>query len=116
MRRAVLATERYFAEHHAKLVNVEALARRLGVAYSHFRRAFLAHTGFPAWKYVVHLRLTQARRFLVGSDATLDDIAARLGFSSGFHFSAAFKQRYGVYPARWRRKMQAGGGRANPPA
>ena len=116
VRRAVLAAERYLAEHHAEPVNVEALARRLGVAYSHFRRAFLAHTGFSPWKYVVHLRLTQARRLLAGSDATLDDLAARLGFSSGFHFSAAFKQAYGVSPDRWRRKMQAGDGRATPPA
>ena len=116
VRRAVLAAERYLAEHHAEPVNVEALARRLGVAYSHFRRAFLAHTGFSPWKYVVHLRLTHSRRLLAGSDATLDDLAARLGFSSGFHFSAAFKQAYGVSPDRWRRRMQAGAGRANPPA
>ena len=111
MRRAVLAAERHLAEHYAEPVNVEELARKLGVAYSHFRRAFLTHTGFSPWKYVVHLRLTQARRLLAGSDATLDDSAARLGFSSGFHISAAFKQAYDVSPDRWRRRMQTGSGR-----
>lgn len=107
LQRAVLAAERQLAEQHAEPVNVEVLARRLGVAYSHFRRAFRVHTGYAPWKYVLHLRLTQSRRLLAGSDATLDDIAAQLGFSSGFHLSAAFKHAYGVSPDRWRRELRS---------
>jgi AraC-like DNA-binding protein len=105
MRRAVIAAERHLMERHTEPVNVEALARKLGVAYSHFRRAFRIHTGYAPWKYVLHLRLTQARRLLLSSDATLDHIAAHLGFSSGFHLSAAFKQVYGISPDRWRRQL-----------
>jgi len=56
----------------------------------------------------VHLRLTQARRLLVSSDATLDDLAARLGYSSGFHLSTAFKAAYGISPNRWRTQMRSG--------
>jgi AraC-like DNA-binding protein len=86
-------------------VNVEALARRLGVAYSHFRREFKGHTGFAPWQYVLHLRLSRARRMLAAGDATLDEIAARLGFSSAFHFSATFKQSCGVSPDVWRKRL-----------
>ena len=113
VRRAVLAAERHLAERYAEPINMEALARKLGVAYSHFRRAFLAYTGFSPWRFVVHLRLTQARRLLAGSDATLDDLAERLGFSSGFHLSAAFKNAYGISPYRWRSQMRTGSGRAH---
>lgn len=106
MVRAVLEAERYFAEHHTEAVNVEALAKDLGVAYSHFRREFKAQTGFSPWNYVVHLRLSRARRLLAAGDATLDDIAARLGFSSAFHLSAAFKQAYGIAPQHWREQLR----------
>jgi len=105
--RAVAAAERHFAEHLAEPVNIALLARQLGVAYSHFRQAFKAHTGFAPWQYMLHLRLAQARRQLAGSDATLDEIAGRLGFSSAFHLSAAFKRAYGSAPARWRQRFAA---------
>jgi AraC-like DNA-binding protein len=107
--RAVHEAEYYLADHHAEPVNVEALARQLGVAYSHFRRAFRAQTGFAPWQYVIHLRLTRARRLLASSDAKLDEVAARVGFSSGFHLSFAFKQVYGQSPAVWRKTLAAQG-------
>jgi AraC-like DNA-binding protein len=105
IQRAVHDAERYLINHHAEPVNVEQLASNLGVAYSHFRRAFRAHTGMAPWKYVIHLRLTRARRMLASGDAKLDDIASHVGFSSGFHLSNAFKQAYGESPDKWRRSL-----------
>ena len=107
MARVVDTAERYLADHHTEPVNVAELARRLGVAYSHFRRAFRARTGFAPWQYVVHLRLARARRMLASGDATLAAIASELGFSSAFHFSTAFKQAFGTAPEHWRRRLSA---------
>lgn len=106
MVRAVLEAERYFAEHLTEAINVAELSRELGVAYSHFRREFKAQTGFSPWNYVVQLRLSRARRLLAAGDATLDDIASRLGFSSAFHLSSAFKQAYGIAPQHWREQIR----------
>lgn len=100
--RAVRKAAGILAERHAEPVNVEALARELGVAYSHFRRRFKSLTGLSPWRYVIQVRLARARRLLLSGDATLEDIATRVGFSSGFHLSHAFKQVHGVSPSRWR--------------
>jgi AraC-like DNA-binding protein len=100
--RAVEEAERFLAEHHAEPVDVHELAKQLGVAYSHFRKAFRDHTGFAPWQYVLHLRLARARRLLASTDMTLDEMAGRLGFSSGFHLSTMFKRAHGVSPQVWK--------------
>lgn len=102
---SVQSAEQYLGEHLTEPVNIAALARRLGVAYSHFRRAFKAHTGYAPWQYVLQLRLAHARRALAAGDATLDEVAARFGFSSAFHLSAAFKRVHGLAPDHWRRQL-----------
>lgn len=107
MARAVAEAERYISDNLAMPVNVPQLARNLGVAYSQFRKEFKTFTGYSPWQYMLHLRLAQARRVLASSDATLEEIASRIGFSSAFHLSAAFKQAYAVAPAHWRRQFLA---------
>ena len=103
--RVMIDAERFLAEHHTEPINMAELARRLGVAYSHFRRQFRAHTGYAPWQYVVRLRLVRARRLLTTGGLTLEAVAGQLGFSSAFHFSAAFKQAFGQSPDHWRRGL-----------
>jgi transcriptional regulator GlxA family with amidase domain len=59
-------------------------------------------------QYLMRLRLERAQRLIGTTPFTLEAIAEQLGFSSAFHLSAAFKKRFGVPPAVWRRG--AGGG------
>jgi len=113
--RITLRAERYLAEHHAEALDMREVARQLGVSYSSFRRSFTKQTGLSPWRYVLQARLERARRLLLIGDITLDDIAFRLGFSSPFHLSSAFKKTYGESPSIWRRKQPSlmKGGKSN---
>jgi len=104
----VIEAERYFFKHHTDPINIAQLAKRLGIAYSHFRREFKAQTGYSPWQYVIHLRLSRAQRLLASSDATLEDIASRVGFCSGFHLSSVFKTAFRVSPHYWRKQLREG--------
>lgn len=104
--KAIATAERFIADRIAEPIDLEALAQRAGIAYSHFRRLFKNATGYSPWQYVINLRLELGRRMLAGSDSSMREISERLGFSSAFHFSAAFKKVYGTSPARWRKSMR----------
>ncbi len=85
-------------------VSMPGLARSLGVAYSHFRREFRARTGMPPRQYLLRMRMQRAQRLLGASDESLKQIAERLGFSSAYHLSSAFKAEFGMAPSHWRRR------------
>lgn len=106
--RSIAEAEKYLADHYAEPIDLSRLSRRLGMAYSYFRRTFRSHTGFAPWQYVLHLRLTHARRQLAAGDESVENMAARFGFSSAFHFSKAFKQAFGAAPSHWRRQLYSG--------
>lgn len=103
MARVIARAERLLAERIDAPVSMSALARELGVAYSHFRREFKTRTGLPPKQYLLRLRLDKARRLLGNTTESVKTVADQLGFNSPFHLSAAFKNEFGVAPALWRR-------------
>lgn len=105
---AVRSAERLLAERMPSAVCMPSLARELGVGYAGFRREFKRRTGLAPRQYFLRLRLERAQRLLGSTPAKLEDIAQQLGFSSGFHLSAAFKTHFGVAPAVWRKGGNSG--------
>ena len=57
--------------------------------------------GMPLYRYHLRLRLARALDLLAQRE-DLSGLAQDLGFSSHSHFSAAFKQAYGLTPAEFR--------------
>jgi AraC family transcriptional regulator len=57
--------------------------------------------GLPLYRYHLRLRLARALDLIAGRE-DLSGLAQDLGFSSHSHFSAAFRQLYGVTPAEFR--------------
>lgn len=99
VRRAVqILTERLNAPP-----SMPELAREVGMAYATFRRAFRRRIGISPRGHLLQLRLERARRLIGNTPLRLDAIAEQTGFSSAFHLSAAFKQRFGIAPATWRK-------------
>ena len=104
-----IARARRLMEEDGAAVPLPELARSLGVAYSSFRREFVRRTGLSPQQYQGRVRLQRAQRLLGGTDQTIKQIADRLGFSSGFHLSAAFAAHFGLPPREWRRRARRGG-------
>ena len=48
----------------------------------------------------------RARRLIGSTDEPLRAIADRLGFSSQYHFSSAFRRHFGLSPLAWRRQAE----------
>jgi transcriptional regulator GlxA family with amidase domain len=90
------------ARVHEQPASRWTLARLAGVATmsrSSFAARFHALVGEPPARYVTRIRLERADRLLRTTDATLAEIAQRIGYASEASLSRAFKGHHGVAPS-----------------
>ncbi|NAZ87083.1 AraC family transcriptional regulator [Kineococcus indalonis] len=83
---------------------VPELARRSGVSRSALTRRFARAVGTTPGEHLAQRRLALAAELLGERDLTLAAVARRVGYSSPFSLSAAFKKRYGVSPQAYRQR------------
>ncbi|MDO6965907.1 helix-turn-helix domain-containing protein [Rhizobium alvei] len=86
-------------------LTVEQIAIRMGCSQSYLFRAFQTEGLSPA-QYIWDRRLERARAVLtspVARHRSVTDIAFAAGFTSGAHFSRAFRSRFGMTPRDFRR-------------
>ena len=72
--------------------------------HSHFMRWFKKMTGQGFTAYLNDHRLNLAAELLRITDATVLDIAGRVGFDNLSYFNRLFKRRYGMTPREYRSK------------
>ena len=95
---------RLMHEEPARRWTLAALAAEAGVSRATFARRFTEVVGEPPMSYLTGWRLSLAADLLSRTDASVDSIARRVGYQSGFGLSVAFKRVYGTRPSDHRRR------------
>jgi AraC-like DNA-binding protein len=83
-------------------LTVRAMARQACLCERRFRQVFESVTGKSPKQFYSMVRCEMAREMLRCSADSIGAIAGRLGYSSQFHFSKAFRERYGMSPRAFR--------------
>lgn len=86
---------------------LDDLAATLGVSTSHLAHVFRAEVGLGLHQYLLQVRMTLALGRLSGRGSELSRLAMDLGFATHSHFSAVFRQYYGLPPSRVRDLLRA---------
>ena len=81
---------------------VERLAQTVALSPSRFAARFRDTVGVTAMSYVARWRMNLACRMLREGDASIDNIAERIGYGGTAAFARAFKDHVGTPPSRWR--------------
>jgi AraC-like DNA-binding protein len=84
-------------------LDLEGLARELGMCYTQFRLFFRRQTGVSPRQFQIDIRISKAMELLRHTDMSVQEMAKQLGFSSAFYFSHQFKKKTGLAPLAWRR-------------
>jgi transcriptional regulator GlxA family with amidase domain len=85
-------------------MTVDALAERSCLCPRHFSRVFKQVFECTPADFVEELRLSEARRRLIGWRTTVESVAESVGFKSSDACRRAFERRVGVTPTAFRRQ------------
>ncbi|MGB0371357.1 MAG: AraC family transcriptional regulator [Opitutales bacterium] len=89
----------------AQAWTLESLAARVGVSRAALAKRFRDVSGQSPMAFLTQWRLALAADLLSDPDETLDTIAERVGYSSAFALSSAFKRVRGVSPKEHRQRV-----------
>ena len=91
--------------HYAENITLEQLAQVAGFSPFHLLRLFSSQTGLPPHKYLMHVRIKQAKNML-SSGEQIKDVALATGFTDQSHLTRRFKSVVGVTPGQYARHVQ----------
>jgi len=96
-------------------LDLSAIAGKLNMSYSNFRRKFVELAGIPPGRYHTVRLMEQACEWMLTSHGTIKDVANGCGFQSESHFSKRFKQVMGMTPREFRAKLHQNDPRSQRP-
>ncbi len=85
-------------------LSVKEIAKELYASDSSLSKIFKKEVGYTIRDYNSELVLKEAERRLLEEKTTVRSVSESLGFCDRFYFSKAFKNRFGVTPAEYRKK------------
>lgn len=100
----LLAARRLIGMSSAGPVTLPMLARTAGMSVSSFCERFKKAFGRPPVQCLIEHRLDHAAHLLDDTTLGVTEIARRAGYADPFHFSKAFKKRFGKSPRELRRE------------
>lgn len=86
---------------------VGAMAEKAAMSAAHFSERFKEQTAMSPMAYVIHLRMQRAAGLLQWSEASVAEVATRVGYDDAYYFSRLFRSVFGVSPRAYRKLLKA---------
>lgn len=86
----------------ARALSLADVAGEVHVSPNYLTSLFRSITGKPLGRFIADERMQRAGEFLVSSELSIKEVAARLGFADSYGFSRTFKTFSGQSPTQWR--------------
>lgn len=88
-------------------ISLRDVAAAVGRAPAHVAATVRRRTGHTVGAWIASVRLAEAASRLVHTDASVAEIAGRVGWQDQTHFIRRFRRAFGATPAAWRRAHRA---------
>ncbi len=97
----------YVQQNYARSFSLVELCEEIGVSKSYLSRIFKMDAGISLWDYLNRFRVERAKELLLLTDASITEVAARVGYEDVGYFSRVFHEIAGCSPRAFRQQPQS---------
>ncbi|MBI3830794.1 MAG: helix-turn-helix transcriptional regulator [Planctomycetes bacterium] len=102
--------EAFLQEHLTVHVAAERLAHAAHTSYSHLSALFRERFGCGPLRHHQNLRMELARKLLLNSYLSVDEVAQKVGYADTNYFVRVFRKTFGQPPGQWRKQKPTDSG------
>ena len=95
--------EAYIRDHLSDRLSLNDLAKLLEISVQRLSQAIKVTQGVSLYRWIAERRIAEARRLLIETDLSVDEVGRRCAFRSAAAFSTAFRAGAGCAPSAFRR-------------
>lgn len=85
-------------------IDYDALAYDLCISRAQLNRKLKAITGFTTTEYILHIRVSLAKRLLDTTDLQIWEVAEKCGMDNATYFGIIFKKTVGITPLQYKKR------------
>ena len=93
----------YIEERYRERISLKDVARAVGLTPGHLTTVVGRKTGRTVLEWITERRMVEARRLLVETDLTAEEVGLRVGYGDSGYFARTFRRTHGATPLGWRR-------------
>lgn len=97
----------YIQVNYRENLTLEGVARVFGFSPAYLSKMFQKYAGINYKTYLLDLRTQAGYRLLMNTQLPVGEIASDCGFPDSRSFAKAFRKRYGMPPAEYRKERKA---------
>jgi len=96
----------YINENFHANLSLEIIGEIVHLHPSYLSKVFKEVTGINLSSYITDVRMEKAAELMTQTNLKVYDVMGRIGYQKSQHFSKLFKEKYGVTPNEFRRRIR----------
>jgi len=97
------STKIYIDKNYSQDINLSNLSKAFYMSKDYLSHIFKNEIGFSPIKYLMMRRIEEAKKLLVSSELSINEISLTVGYEDANYFSAIFKKITGFSPINYRK-------------
>jgi AraC-like DNA-binding protein len=93
----------FIEERYREPISLKDVARAVSLSRGHLTTVVRRKTGRTVQEWIAERRMVEARRLLVETDFSVEEVGRRVGYGDPSYFVRSFRRTHGTTPLAWRR-------------